>query len=544
MGTSANVIDTDVLVLGGGVSGCGAALAASDSGADVLVVDKGSLNACGQTGPGNANFHTTLGLGEGDTADEYTRFWGTYGEGTINPSIFHRAVSTRTHEMLKRLESIGIEFHKTPDGSYRRTAGLGQPHPWTTTMVNGVYFKRLLAKELRRIGIKPVEHTMVTKLLSSERDNRIIGATGFNIRTGEFLVFRAGAVVICLATTNHRISTTSTNNPFNAIYPFNTGSGPVMAFDAGARILALEKARATLIPIGFSAPGMAAFTGMGAYLVNASGERYMFRYDSRGEQAPRKTIVQATFNEFREGRGPCFVDARHLSPVDLDHMVRERLYVDGNTYPEYFAQKRLDMGKHVMEIELGEIRGGGCLCLNDQLESSIDGLFGYSPHVLSHAMCGGYSSALKACRYAMKNRTRPPCPAGQVREEKARLFAPMQRKNGYAWREYEDVIRQIMNYYMGFQRNERGMELALGKLNNLQGYAAELRAENYHELLRVNEVHHLVKYCQLVVRSTIERKESGRDCYTRSDYPKIDPLWDGKDVIQWKQNGESKIAVE
>ena len=411
-------------------------------------------------------------------------------------------------------------------------------------MVNGVYFKRVLAKEIRKSGAKAAEHIMITKILVDEGERRVIGAAGFHIRTGEFHVFRAKAVIVCLATTNHRISTTSTNNPFNAIYPFNTGSGPVMAHDAGARVLALEKARATLIPIGFSAPGMAAFTGMGAYLVNASGERYVFNYDDRGEQAPRKTIVQSTYKEISEGRGPCFVDARHLSKDDLEHMVKERLYVDGNTYPEYFAQRGLDMGRDLMEIELGEIRGGGCLLLNNQLESSVRGLFGYSPHILSHAMCGGYSSAIKASEYVMKKRHLLPINSAQILEEKERVFAPLQREGGYSWREYEDVIRQIMNYYVGYLRNQKGMELALRKLRRVEDHVGEVKATNFHELLRANELMHLLKYCQLAVRSCMERKESGRNCYIRSDYPHMDPSWDDKEIVQWQEGGEPRIDFQ
>lgn len=538
------VTETDVLVLGGGVAGCGAALAARDQGARVKVVDKGSLGACGQAGPGNANYHTHLGVAEWDSAAEYTKHYGGMA-AAISPLIFHKAVSERLRDMLKRLEDIGIEFHKDPDGGYRRTASLGEPYPWTTTMMNSQNLKRLLAKEVRRVGVKATEHVMLTKILVEKGNGRVAGATGFHIWTGEFYIFRAKTVVLCLSTSNQRISTSSTNNPFNTwLYPFNTGSGPVIAYDAGAKIIALEKASASVLPIGFGAPGMSAFTGMGAYMINALGERYMFNYDPRGENAPHNIFVMATYNEIAGGRGPCYIDARHLPQDEMEHMVKDRLYVDGNTYPEYFTQRGLNLKKDLMEIEVGEIIGGGCPLVNNRLESNVKGLFGYTPSFLSHAVCGGYSSGVEASKDALKAGKLPEVDTDQVAKEKQKAFAPLKRDSGLTWREYEDVIRQVMNYYMGYVRSRQGMELALKKLKKIEDYVGEIRADNYHELLRANEAMHLIRYCQLTVRSALERKESGRGCYKRTDYPHVDPSWENKEVVQWQEHGEPKIIVQ
>ncbi|MFC1910422.1 FAD-binding protein, partial [Chloroflexota bacterium] len=304
-GEIGKVLETDVLVLGAGAAGCGAALAARDAGAKCIIVDKGSLEACGQVGPGNANWHTHLGTAEWDTAEEYTKFWAGEPTSNLSASLFHKGISLRMPLMLKRIQEIGIKFHKNADGSYRVTAGLGQPYPWTTTMINSKYFKRLVGKEVRRVGAEVSDHVMITGLLKAKDTDRVAGATGFNIQTREFLIFRAKAVVICMSTSNERFSNSSTNNSFNTwLYPFNTGSGPIIAYDAGAKITTLEKASATILSMGFGAPGMAAFTGMGAYMINASDDRYMFRYDKRGENAPRHVFLMAAYTEIAEGRGP------------------------------------------------------------------------------------------------------------------------------------------------------------------------------------------------------------------------------------------------
>lgn len=538
------VVETDVLVLGAGVGGCGAALAARDNGVKVLLVDKGSLEACGQAGAGNANYHTFLHYADGDNAEEYSKFFGK-DAGALSVSLYRKHVSDRLLDMLKRVEEMGVKLHKNPDGKYRVDAGFGQTHPWNTTMMNGMYFKRLVAKGVRKAGADMADYVMITRILKEKGGGRIAGAVGFNVRTGEFYIFRAKTVVMCLATSNERFSNSCTSNPFNTWnYPFNTGSGPVMAYDAGAKVTHLESAKATLFPWGLGTAGMMVYTSLGAYMVNGKGERYMFKYHPKGERAPRQLTLLSTYTEIAEGRGPCYVDVRHIAPEDIEFMIKDRLYVEGNVFPEYFAQKGLDIRKDLMELETGEINGGGCMLVNDNLESTVKGLFGYSPSGLSAAMCGGYSACVEARKYMGNIDALPEIDSEQVAKEKELVYTPLKSNGDYAWREYEDTIRQVMNYYMGYIRSQQGMETALKKLKNLEGRADEIRANKYHELMRANESKHLIRYCQLMVRSALERKESGRDCYKRTDYPNADPSWDNKIVVQWQENGEPEIAVQ
>ncbi len=88
------------------------------------------------------------------------------------------------------------------------------------------------------------------------------------------------------------------------------------------------------------------------------------------------------------------------------------------------------------------------------------------------------------------------------------------------------------------------MELALKKMATIAGRADEMHAANYHELTRVNEAKHLVKYCDLMIKACLERKESGHDCYKRVDYPNPDPAWENKMVVLWQEDGKQKVAAE
>ncbi|GAI96270.1 unnamed protein product, partial [marine sediment metagenome] len=259
--------------------------------------------------------------------------------------------------------------------------------------------------------------------------------------------------------------------------------------------------------------------------------------------APRYAVVLATHDEQTAGRGPFYIDARHLSENDLEHMINHLLYVDGNTYPEYFEQRKLDLKKHPIEVEVGELCGGGALLVNEQCRSSLSGLFGYTPSSFSFALCGGFSSGTEAAKEALKVKELPQVNSKAVAMEQERVFAPTKKAAGYTWNEFENAIRQVMNYHMGYVRNQQGMEVALDKLGLIEKQVDEIKASNYHELLRTNEAIHLVKYCQLLVRAALERKES-RGFHRRSDYPNVDKEWSKKIIVLWQEGGEPKMSVE
>jgi len=101
-----------------------------------------------------------------------------------------------------------------------------------------------------------------------------------------------------------------------------------------------------------------------------------------------------------------------------------------------------------------------------------------------------------------------------------------------------------MNYYVGNVRNQRGLDIASNRLRKIEEHIKDIKAANHHELLRVNETRVLLKYCQLMVKAVLERKESGRGFYKRSDYPDLDPKYDNKQIAVWQENGEIRASIE
>ncbi len=538
-------IDTDVLVLGAGAAGCLAAYAAREQGAKTTIVDKGALISCGCTGAGQDHFGAHLNTGpEWDSDEAATTYYSRPGWG-VGRALAEKSFTKVVGHMLKIMEAWGVEFYKNEDGTYWRCQALGQPGPWWLMMKNGRYLKRIYAKKVREAGVEVVEQIQITKLL---RDNgRIAGAMGFNRRTGDFHVFRAKAVVIAMGAHQSRWSTNSTRNPFNIWQnPANTGSQVVVAYEVGAKVKNLEWCTGTTLPKGFGAPGMCGFGGMGSFMRNCMEERFMQKYHDLGDKAPRAFHIKAEREEIGAGRVPLFVDSTKLGESDFQHLNDNLLSVDKHTFGDYLEQRGLDLKKDLLEVETGESSGGGNLHVNMQCESvNLKGLFGLPfSGMLSTALCGGYVAGTEAGKSIDRVEEIGDIDSEEVRKEKEQITEILDREDGYTPKEYEDLIRQVMEHYMGHTRSLKGLNIAMEKLQLIESRANEIKAESYHELTRAVEALHLLKYSKLMIKSVIERKGM-RGFYNLADYPpKLDPELRDKYVVLYQENGEQKVSFE
>jgi succinate dehydrogenase/fumarate reductase flavoprotein subunit len=370
---------------------------------------------------------------------------------------------------------------------------------------------------------------------------------GINRRTGDFNVFRAKAVVLAMGAHQSRFSTNSTNNPFNIWQsPANTGTQIVVPFDVGAKVKNLEWCTGTTLPKGFGAPAMCAFGGMGSFMRNALGERFMEKYHELGDKAPRAFHIKAESQEISAGRTPLFVDSTELSAEDRAHLRRNLLTVDKHTFEDYLRQKGIDLQEQPLEVETGEMSGGGNLHVNENCESmNIKGLFGLPfSGMLSTALCGGYITGIEAGKSVKRIKSMVPIDRDLTHQEEDRICAPLRRREGYAPKEFEDLIRQIMQHYMGHKRSLTGLSIALDKIKLLEDNKMKVKAEGYHELTRALEAFHLLKYCGLMIHAVINRKGM-RGFYNLVDYPpELDPELRDKYVVLSQENQELKVSFE
>lgn len=519
-------LETDLLVLGTGAAGCGAALAARRAGIRTLMVDKGKLESSGCLGGGNDHFLAVLGTNDpDDTVDDLVRFYLKPCSGFSESML--RGWGRTMPLMVNFLEGLGVKLLHRADGGYLRTAGRGEP-AWHINIAEGQRIKRLVAGHLRSLGTDVLDHVMITRLLV--RDGRAAGAVGYNVLDGTCYVISAAAVIMALGNSCNRATANSTGNPYNTWHsPFNTGSQYVLAYEAGATIINMDlKQQATLVPKGFGCAGMNGINGAGAHELNALGERFMPKYHPQMENCPRQFQIGGTYQEQIEGNGPPVVmEMRHIDAESLHHLQYVLMPGDKATFLDYCAQRGVDFAKAPMEVEIGEIEFSGMLATDDAFMSSLPGLYnGCVFYTFSGSMCSGYLAGESAAA----NLGKAPGLKGledEIGRECERIFTPLTPlEDAVPQAMFESSVRQVMSYYMSFVRNEKGIDVALDRLAFLSGYADKVRAGNMHELMMTHEALHLLESCRLSTLCTRERKESGRSIYRRSDYPEKDPAYE------------------
>ena len=537
-------VEGDVIVLGSGAAGCGAAMAARTRGARVILIDKGKLESSGCLGGGHDHFMAILHSGEeNDTTEAIVNFYCSNPLSGLTPTLIEEGWVKMMPYALDILQEVGVEFLKNEDGSWLRTTGFGQPGKWWININNGHIIKRLLAKKVRDMGVDVMDHIMVTKLL--KEGNRIAGCVGYNVLDGTFHVFRAKKVVMAMGNVATRGWTNSTGNPYNVWFsPYNTGSQFVLPYEAGARLLNMDTSGfATLIPKGFGAPGMNGINSMGGHELNALGERFMGKYDPMWENGLRVNQISGTYQELIEGKGPPFyMDMTHLDKDDVHHLQYVLMPGDKETYLDYCEQRHIDFAKDPLEVEISELSFSGLLMTRENMETTVSGLYnGCLFFAFSGSMCGGYYAGLQAADAAAQSDGPPSIDAAEVQEEKQRILSPMARKEGISYKEVEGAVRQVLNYYAGYRRNQKGMETALDRLDLIETYLERIKAPNYHELMKANETAELLKIARLTTRACTERKESGRAFFRRTDYPDMNPELN-KPLVTWQEEGEPRFS--
>ncbi len=536
-------LNADVLVVGGGLAGLNAAIAALERGARVVVVEKGKIERSGDIAGGVDHFMAYLETGEEwDTKEAFLDYIERAAQGVVDMAIHERVYCDELTDAIQRMARIGNPLTYKGTKEYYRTASVGQPGPYWINF-EGKNLKPRLAREVRRLGATVLDRTMATKFFV--RDNRIQGVTGVDIRTGDFVYVSAKTVIGATGNTN-RLFETPTGMPFNTwLCPYDNGDAQALAFEAGATLANMEFVRMTMVPKGFSAPGFNAYTGIGAHFINSLGERYMERYHPFKDKAPRNVIVHAALTEIKEGRGPIFIDCRHLPQDKLAHL-KTTLGYDKETLPDFLQQKNIDLAVEPLEIMVSEgmqagpleVVGSG-IKIDINCMSTVEGLFGAGDcadqmRCVHMAVTGGYAAGKCAQEYASRRADNGEVSEEEIIAEKKRVFEPVGRASGVHYREVEDVLRKIMTENVGPGRTETSLRTAQRKLAELRKLLSDVKAKDNHELMRTLETISLMKVADIMAEAALYRKESRFAPYHhRLDFPvKDDDQWYGQVLVR------------
>ncbi len=305
--TAIETIETDVLVLGGGFAGSWAAYRAADFAGSVVLVDKAHVSRSGASAISGGV--TTCPMDD-DNLDLWAEEFISRG-GYMCDQDWTRQLLEGQRDRVRDYIEWGVPISREADGRIRRFASRGMVD------VRCMQYKPKVAiKELRRRmeakKVRIVDRVCITELLTSDgqwpTQGSIIGAVGFHVHDGRLIVLKAKRTVLATG----MISMKGTHGVDN-----DTGDGVAMAYRAGARLIDMEftfGGTFSVLMKNMHFPSYNVAVAQGARLINARGERFMTAYDPvRLERSELPCVVAAFTREIMEGRGPVYVDLRHMN---------------------------------------------------------------------------------------------------------------------------------------------------------------------------------------------------------------------------------------
>ena len=535
------VIETDVLVLGGGLSGKFAAIAASDGGAKVTLFEKSTLR---RGGPWAGFDHTQAGIDPGEVLTkghpDSTHDPSLGNECLVRPGLRER-FAREVRDRVLDLERFGVPV-RWPNGEYYFLHKTGQ------ILFRGADLGIKLTEQVHMRKVNVLERTISTGLLT--KNGAVVGATGVNVRNGKFIAVNAKATIIASGTASN---------------------GHSIAYDVGAELVNMEFGRAssssdnkstpffsTSEPLVFSAGGFV--INAGDPFVNAKGEQAYEKWAKKvAREAGPNVRHLAVLKEYELGNGPVYVDLTD-QPEDVQKEGIIGLMNERPIVYKFNVQRGIDYKTTLFEsnrpmtsvIRRGgfPLRGLGGVLMDEECKTSVKGL--YVAGDVSGGGSGGDTGAFvhghRAGKYAaeyVNTVKKPTIDEGQVKAEKERVLAPMERKNGVKGLEMVDMVMMIVGDYLANPKSEGVLLRGLERLEVVRERDVPLLwATNPHELMHTVSARNMIPSAELCMKASIMRKESRLIlCHERIEYPEKDDKNWAKAIVVTKDlsTGETKL---
>ncbi len=259
-------LSADVVVLGGGISGCMAAISAAKKGKSVILVEKGNTKRSGAGGSGCDHWESAAtNPCSGVTPEELLSAMMDDNDG-YNNAISHYIECREGWDNLLEIEKMGGKIRDTEDefaGAEFRDEKTKLMFAYDyknkfTLRIWGTTFKPAMEKELRKLGVTVLNRVMVTSLLTENGKigGKCIGATGVNTRDGGFYIVTGKAVIMAMSRPARIWLFSSAHPGLCEFRPLSCiGDGHAMGWRAGAEFNMMEKSvRAEFSSAGRSFP--------------------------------------------------------------------------------------------------------------------------------------------------------------------------------------------------------------------------------------------------------------------------------------------------
>jgi succinate dehydrogenase / fumarate reductase flavoprotein subunit len=544
----------DVLILGAGLAGQRAALAAADAGASVAIMSK--------VHP--VRSHSVAAAGGINAAINPADDWRSHAYDTVKGSDFigdQDAIEVMCREApheVMHLEHIGVTFHRNETGQMdlRAFGGASMKRTAYVADITGQAILHVLYEQLMKYHerVDRYEEWFTTSLLQDET-GAVSGCIARDIRTGALEVFTAKNVILATGGAGQCFKPTT-----NGL--ICTGDGIAQAYRIGAPLMDMEMIQyhpTTLVENGFLITEGA--RGEGAHLLNADGERFMEKYaPNKMELASRDVVSRAEQTEINEGRGVgpggvgIYLDItvvpkkrtlealREIVNIGKDFagvdITREPIlirpgqhYIMGGVKTDIDGATPIEGLYAAGEVACVSVHGGNRLGANSLLDTLIFG------------RRAGEHAAHRAAGMPM------PAAASQARldDEQAWIDAIIGRPNtGRRISEIKDELGTEMNRNVAVFREQAGLEHALEVVRRLKEEAKTAYVDDKgtvfnQDVLGAIELGYMLDCAECTVVGAIERKES-RGAQFRTDFPeRNDEVW--QKHITLSRNGADEPHV-
>lgn len=544
------VHESDILIIGGAVSGLSASLTAkeSDKDIDILVVDK-ACSSKGWAGKAARTAGLISFINEDNDPEEFVKY-------CLNDQHLLRDLAYNSRRVVEHLENWGVSVERDDNG---KIAVAQWPFPWVTGGIDPDMCKHM-AKKAKEYGVRFEDYIVIVELLKDQ--DRVVGACGFNIKDGSFHTFLANATILACGSQNFDIT------PIWC----STGVSQMLVYQAGAKMRNCE----------FSGMGDFArkdgkghiFYGMhgGAH----TGHDHLYVGDENISQKWRPGFhssmdphaANAWYQETKAGKGPIVVDMNKFNESGGGgeffkfHPEAFRRYMRHHEVAGY------PFDDPVFEVVPGVISEMSCIRVGHEMQTSIPCLFAVGdasgsgsaragalpePPAKIHGMGllnalfmgtkGGEAAVL--CARLMGNMNLKKCADYKdVERIKNETFQPMDKKNGISPRDIIHKIQETMapcDYV--FVKSEERMKEALAMVHDIKALLPDMQVENFHDLSKGVDAKAMVLCAELFFRASMERKES-RGFHLREDFKDMDnENWLRWIIIQ-KVDGKMSISAE
>jgi succinate dehydrogenase / fumarate reductase flavoprotein subunit len=518
----------DVLIIGAGLAGQRAALAAAQTGATVAVISK--------VHP--VRSHSVAAAGGINAALNPEDTWESHAFDTVKGSDYlgdQDAIEIMCREApdeILWLEHAGVTFHRNETGHLgtRAFGGASAARTYYVADITGQAILHVLYEQLMKHHeqLDRYEEWFTTDLLQDD-DGKCIGAVCRNLRDGRLEVFNAKATILASGGAGQAYEPTT-----NGLIV--TGDGIAQAYRIGAKLMDMEMVQ--YHPTTLAGNGLLITEGArgeGAWLLNANGERFMERYaPNKLELASRDVVSRAEQTEINEGRG--FPDG--TVALDITKVPRRRtleaLREIVNIGRDFAG---VDITREPIHIRPGMHYIMGGVKTNSEGQTSIPGLYAagevacvsvhggnrLGANSLLDTLIFGRRSGEHAARVA-RNTTMPRTAPSRLNDVQDAIGAIIRREpGGRRVAAIKQELGRTMNEYVAVFRDAEGLAKAHEIVRRLKEEAPKAAIDDRgtvfnQDVIAAIELGYMLDVAETIITAAEERKES-RGAHTRTDFP-------------------------